>query len=113
MSSLLNAPPYDEVAEKRRKRNIVLAVVLFLVIVGLAWHFRFVRQERIVNHFFDAIEAGDMSKAYGVYFNDPDWKQHPADHSEYPLGDFQRDWGSSSEYGHIQSHEIVDAGDIP
>jgi len=105
--SLLDAPAYDEAREKRRNKLIIIVVVAVLVIAALGWHFRHFRQEREVSAFFTALEQKDFAKAYGIYFNDPDWKQHPDQHKEYPLNDFERDWGPSGDFGYITSHKIA------
>jgi hypothetical protein len=59
------------------------------------------------------VEANDLAKAYGIWVNDKDWQQHPAQHGVYPFARFQDDWSSTSpdnEYGAIKSHQIVLAG---
>ena len=60
----------------------------------------------MITHFFKAIEQKDYDTAYGLYFADPEWKQHPQKYNQYPLPQFMLDWGPSSEYGVITSHKI-------
>ena len=38
-----------------------------------------------VNQFFEAVEQNDLKKAYGIWFHDPNWQQHPAQYSQYNL----------------------------
>ena len=107
--TLLNAPAYDEAGEKRRRKRLLLIVVIVAVLAFLLWMFRFYPQERAVDSFFVAVEQGDFSRAYGIYYHDPEWKQHAEKYKNYPLNDFTRDWGPASEYGRIRSHKIVSA----
>jgi hypothetical protein len=60
-----------------------------------------------VNNFFSALEARDYPKAYGIYYNDPDWQQHPGKYSDYPLPRFTEDWTSASPVNApITSHHV-------
>jgi hypothetical protein len=113
--TLLNAPQYDEKGENR-KRNllvfagalIVLAVVTCLsgYIMGHGWFYSNLGAEHKVNRFFLALEAKDYPKAYGIYFNDPDWQQHPQKY-DYTLQRFTEDWTTESPVkAPITSHEI-------
>ena len=104
--SLLDAPAYDEAREKRRRTIIIIVVVAILIVAALAWHFRHFRQEREVSSFFTALEQKDFAKAYGIYYNDPDWKQHADKYKDYPLNEFERDWGPSGDFGYITSHKM-------
>src|SRR6266478_8022666 len=105
--ALLNAPAYDEAREKRRRNTIIMVVVVALVIAALAWHLRHFRQEREVSAFFTALEQKDYPKAYGIYYNDPQWQQHPDKYKDYTENEFVRDWGPSGDYGYITSHKIA------
>ena len=108
--SLLDAPAYDEAREKRRRKFIIITVVVVLIIAALGWHFRHFRQEREVSSFFTALEQKDYAKAYGIYYNDPNWKQHPEKYPNYPFKDFYRDWGPGGEWGVIHSYKVDASG---
>jgi hypothetical protein len=105
--ALLDAPAYDEAREKRRRNTIIIIVVGILIVATLAWHFRHFRQEREVSSFFTALEQKDYPKAYGIYYNDSQWQQHQEKYNDYPLNDFERDWGPSGDFGYITSHKIA------
>jgi len=77
---------------------IVLLVVLSLAgfILGHGWLFTNLGAEHNVNNFFKAIEAKQYAKAYGIYYNDADWQQHPGKYSNYPLERFTEDWTTES-----------------
>jgi hypothetical protein len=114
--SLLDAPEYDA-AKDIRNRNLgvgALIAVLLIIVVSLAgfalghgWAFSNLGYEHRVNNFFDALEAKDYAKAYGIYNADPDWQQHPAKYSDYPLERFTDDWTVHSPVnGPIVSHHV-------
>jgi hypothetical protein len=60
----------------------------------------------VINNFFHALEQKDFDAAYGIYFADPDWKQHPEKYSAYTINQFKLDWGPPGEYGPITSHQV-------
>ncbi len=99
-------PPSPE--KERRKRQIIIAVICVAVIAGsLYYGLRNWPYEHRVNRFFDALEVKDYKAAYGIWFNDPNWQQHPQQYSQYTYDDFYRDWGPGGEWGVIKSHDIV------
>ncbi|HEV3038518.1 MAG TPA: hypothetical protein VHA33_12150 [Candidatus Angelobacter sp.] len=103
---LMDAKEYDPRPAQRRMK-IIASLALIAVIVGIVWFlFRYWPEERVINRFFDAIERSDMQSAYGLYFNDPTWQQHPEKHDRYSFGQFQLDWGPSGEYGKVTSHHV-------
>jgi len=114
--SLMDAPQYDPTRDNRRRNifiglavTIVLLAILTVVgyVLGHGWLFSNLGYEHRVNNFFNALEAKDYSKAYGIYYNDPDWQQHPAQHSEYPLARFTEDWTTFSPvHAPITSHHV-------
>jgi hypothetical protein len=56
------------------------------------------------------VEGNDLPRAYAIWRNDFDWKQHPDKYKGYPYERFAQDWGqdsSDNEYGTISSHRIV------
>ncbi len=113
--TLLNAPEYDERGEKRRTGLVIgLGVALLLaVMIGLGgylfghgWFFTNLRAEHRVDNFFQALEAKDFDKAYAIWMNDEDWKQHPQKY-DYTLKRFTEDWTTESPVnGPITSHHV-------
>ena len=105
-TSILNAPPYDPKGE-RRKKLIIAGIVFGVLLAGfIAYQLRNWPEERVVDRFFNALEAKDYAKAYGIWMADPNWKQHPTAHARYSFGEFYLDWGPGGEYGLINSHHI-------
>jgi len=103
---LMDAKEYDPRPAQRRWRLLLTALVIVIAIFLVWWFFRFYPEDRVINKFFAAIEHKDFDTAYGLYFADPDWKQHPQKYNQYPLPQFMLDWGPSSEYGTITGHKI-------
>jgi hypothetical protein len=102
---LMNAPVFDERKERNKKNlligSLVLVVALILLTIGgyLAghgWLFLNLPTEHRVNNFFNALEAKDYPKAFGIYNNDPNWQQHPDKYKDYPLERFTEDWTTES-----------------
>ena len=101
LTDLMDAPAYDPARDNRR-RNILIGVIVAIVLAGAialigyvsghGWFFSNLGYEHRVSNFFEALEAKDYPKAYGVYYNDPDWQQHPAKYTSYPLARFTDDW---------------------
>jgi hypothetical protein len=106
-TTLFEAPPYDPRRERRRNTILITAIVAVLVIGALGYLFRNLPYERLVDHFFDALEQKDFEKAYGIWLNDPNWKQDPGRHPNYSFHDFYVDWGPGGEWGIIRQHKIV------
>lgn len=114
--TLLNAPTYDERAEKTKRGLLIggMALMVFLVIFtlggylfGHGWAFSNLPAEHRVNTFFQALEAKDYDKAFAIYTNDDDWKQHAAQHKDYPIDRFTEDWTKESPAGGpILSHHV-------
>jgi hypothetical protein len=122
--TLLDAPAFDAARARRRQTILYSALGLFIVLFIGSWfvadmpvdwpwnwwtHFR---GRMTVNHFLDAVEQNDMAKAYGIWFNDPSWQQHPSQHAAYPFDRFQQDWSptsSANDYGAIKSHKVLAA----
>jgi hypothetical protein len=104
--TLFEAKEYDP-SKDRRKRNIIISVIVLVILLGaLGWHFRFWQQERVVNKFFTALEQRNYEQAYAIWFNDPDWKQHPEKHKDYDFHSFYLDWGPGGEWGLVNTHKI-------
>ena|ERR1700761_1461964 len=114
--TLLNAPEYN-LRRANMIRNTLIGVALLFVllviltlvgyILGHGWLFTNLGAEHRVNDFFNALEAKDYSKAYGIYNNDANWQQHPDKYSGYPLQRFTEDWTTESPVkGPITSHHV-------
>ena len=122
--TLLDAPKFDEVRERRNRiifsgslgLVFILLVTWWLVAgrpVDWPWNWNASLFGRVtVNRFFQAIEKNDLETAYGIWMHDKGWQQHPAQHSGYPFARFQKDWSpnsSDNDYGVIQTHRIAAA----
>lgn len=103
---LLDAKEYDPSPRKRLIR-VIVAVIIVAIIAGAAYFlFRYQPEKNVVNAMFDAIQAKDFEKAYGIYKADPGWKQHTDKYKDYPFNQFYLDWGPQGDYGVITSHRI-------
>jgi hypothetical protein len=111
--TLLDAQEYDPEKGRKRKRRIISAVVMVLLMLFLGWWFRYYPQERIVGHFFDALQRQDYKTAYGIWMHDPQWEQHPEQHAKYPFNEFYRDWGPGGEWGLIKTQKVYAASTCP
>ncbi len=91
---------FEPPAEPRRKprRFLWLALVLVLVSAVVLWlALRYYPETKATTRLFDAIVAGDMTRAYQL------WKPSSAG---YTLQDFQDDWGPKGYYGPVKSYKI-------
>ena len=104
--TLLDAQQYDPAKERRKKIRIALACLGIVILLVIAWMYRNYPEERVVDRFFTALQTQDFETAYGVYFHDPEWRQHQQKYSQYTYADFYRDWGPGGEWGLIKSHRI-------
>lgn len=104
--TLLEPQEYDPSRDRKRRIVIISIIVLVLVIGGLAWHLRYWPEEHVADKFFTALEQKDYDKAYGIWFNDPDWKQHPQEHKDYDFHSFYLDWGPGGQWGLVKSHKL-------
>jgi hypothetical protein len=105
--TLLNAPAYDEQKENRN-RNIwvgsgifVVAMVVLTVggyLLGHGWLFTNLPAEHKMNVFLTALQSQDYPKAYGIFYNDPQWQQHPQKYADYPLQRFTEDFTTESDW---------------
>jgi len=114
--TLLNAPEYDE-GKERRKHNIAagsgifFAVMVLLTVggflLGHGWLFTNLPAEHKMNVFLTAVQAEDYAKAYGIFYNDPNWQQHPDKYKDYPLQRFTEDFTTESEWkGPIKTFHV-------
>ncbi len=106
-TTLFEAPPYDPKRERRRNTMVAVVIAAVIVIGAVGYLFRNLPYERVVDHFFAALEQKDFEKAYGIWLHDPNWKQHPEQHSNYNFHDFYVEWGPGGEWGIIRQHQIV------
>ena len=104
--TLLDAQTFDFARARRRKIQIVSVIVAVLILLALGWWFRNWPEERAADHFFAALQQQDYESAYGIYFNDPGWRQHQQKYPQYTYADFYRDWGPGGEWGLVKSHRI-------
>ena len=111
--TLLDAQDYDPEKGRKRTRWIISAIAIMLIIAGLLWWFRYWPQERIVGHFFDALQRQDYNTAYGIWMHDPQWQQHPQEHPKYLFNDFYRDWGPGGEWGLIKTEKVFGSSACP
>ena len=114
--TLLNAPEFNA-AKENRNRNIligsgVLVVVLGLVallgfVLGHGWFFVNLPVEHRVSTFLAALQSRDYPRAYGIFYNDPNWQQHPQNYKDYPLDRFTEDFTTESEWkGPVTSYHV-------
>ena len=111
--TLLDAQEYDSEKARKRRKQIISAVAILVLILALGWGFRYWPEERIVGHFFDALQKQDYKTAYGIWMHDPQWQQHPDQHPKYPFNDFYRDWGPGGEGGLIKTYKVYGASACP
>ena len=63
--------------------------------------------EHKVNNFLAALQAKDYPKAYGLFYNDPEWQQHPDKYKDYPLQRFTEDFTTESDWkGPVNSFHV-------
>jgi hypothetical protein len=114
--TLMNAPEYDS-RKDDRIRNLWIGagiLVVLTIVTGFAgfalghgWFFSNLPAEHKVDKFFSALEAKDYDTAFAIYTNDPDWKQHPEKHADYPVQRFTEDWTTESPLkAPITSHHV-------
>jgi hypothetical protein len=111
---LLNAPEYNAQRENRKVGLLIGSAVLLLLLaltgvggflLGHGWFFSNLPAEHRVGKFFEALEAKDYAKAYGLWMNDAQWQQHPKKY-DYTLKRFTEDWTTASDVGPIRSHHV-------
>jgi hypothetical protein len=107
--TLLDATPYDPGPARRRRIRILTAVIVVFVLAAIVWMNRYLPEKRVVEKFFAALMNKDYETAYGVYYADPKWKEHPDKYSKYPLNQFIQDWGPGGQWGTIRNYKVNDA----
>jgi hypothetical protein len=111
--TLLDAQEYDPEKERRKKVRIISAIVLLLLAGFFLWWFRYWPEQRVAEHFFDALQKQDYESAYGIWMHDPQWRQHPDRYTKYPFHEFYTDWGPGGQWGLVKSYRIYAAGTPP
>jgi hypothetical protein len=104
--TLMDAQQYDPARDRRRRKLIIVIVIAALIGAWVAYHLRDYRERATVQKFFADLQKQDYESAYGIYFRDPDWKQHPAKYRDYPFPEFYRDWGPGGEWGLLKSFHV-------
>ena len=114
--TLLNAPEFDPRKESRNRNLLIGSGVLIVLIAVLAvagfvmghgWLFINLPVEHRVSNFMAALQAQDYPKAYGIYYNDPSWQQHPEKYKDYPLKRFTEDFTTESDWkGPVTSYHV-------
>jgi hypothetical protein len=92
--TLLDPPPLKP--QKSRAMAFTIAALAIAAIVTLWFVFRYYPEKRAASHFFDALVAGNIDRAYQL------WKPGPS----YTMKDFLADWGPEGYYGPVKSYEI-------
>ena len=111
MMTLLDAPRFDE-ARERRTRLIVwsgvaaftAAVIAFWMVAGypIDWPWNWMTHMRgraTINRFLNDVEKNDLTTAYAVWMNDPEWQQHQAQLDAHPYADFLKQQGYNGNPG--------------
>ena len=111
--TLLDAQQFDEARERRRKAIIGVVVLAVVAVAILVWFNRYWPEEHIANKFFAALQKQDYETAFGIYYNDPTWKQHPEKYSKYPINEFRQDWGTGGPWGLIKTYKVHGASGCP
>jgi hypothetical protein len=104
--ALMDAEQYDPARDRRRRRLVLTTLAVLLLGSWVAYHLRDHAERVTVRRFFAALEKQDYEKAYGIWFQDRNWKQHPSQFTNYPFSDFYRDWGPGSEWGLVKSSHV-------
>lgn len=104
--TLFEAKAEDAKKDLFRERLLWSVVALILVGAVLGFVFRHWPHERVVDRFFEQLEAGDYRAAYATWNADPDWEKNVDKYKLYTYGQFQLDWGPSGEWGKITKHKI-------
>jgi hypothetical protein len=111
--TLLDAKQYHPEKERRKRTRLILAIVVVLALAIVVWLNRFWTEKHIADKFFAALESQNFERAYGIYFADTGWKQHPQNHAQYPLNEFMQDWGPGGQWGIVKNYKIFGASNCP
>jgi len=90
----------SEEPKSKTLRYTISGVALALALgLALFFVFRFSGEKHTVEHFMDAVVAGNFEQGYQI------WKAH----GSYSYQDFLQDWGKQGFYGPIESYRIESA----
>jgi hypothetical protein len=93
-----------EEPKSKRLRYAVTAVALVLLLGFWLWRsMRYSSEEHTVDHFMDAVAAGNFQLAYQI------WKPHQG--TSYTFQDFLADWGDKGYYGPLKSYRRESAAE--
>jgi hypothetical protein len=104
--TLMDAQQYDEARPRRRRNIIIVAIIAAIILAWVVYHLRDYPERHVANNFFSALAQQNIEGAYAIWYQDPNWKQHPEKYSNYPYHDFIQDWGPPSEWGTIHTYSI-------
>ena len=105
--TLLNAPEFNEQKETRNRNLLIgsgafVALIALLAVAGFilghGWLFMNLPAEHRINVFLSTVEQHDYAKAYGIWYNDPEWQQHPDKYKDYTLQRFTEDFTTESNW---------------
>ena len=103
--TLLDPKEYHPEKERKRRIRIISIIVFVLVLAFVGWWNRFWPEKRIADKFFSSLQKQDFETAYGIYYHDPAWKQHPQNHAQYPFNEFWQDWGPGGQWGMVKTYQ--------
>lgn len=101
--TLLDAPKFDDVRERRTRTIVWCAVAAFTLSVIILWivsgnpidwpwnWFTHMRGRATINAFLIDVQHNDMNGAYVVWIHDKDWQQQLAQLTAHPFAQFQQD----------------------
>ena len=91
-------PPVEK-PQKSRVLAFTITALVFTLAVVLWFTFRYYPEKKAAARFFDALVAGDTSKAYALW--------QPS--ASYRMSDFLADWGNDGYYGPVKSYKVMGA----
>ena len=86
---------------------------LFCCWLSCGWWNRFWPETQVAEKFFSPLQKQDFETAYGIYYHDPGWKQHPQNHAQYPFNEFRQDWGPGGQWGVVKSFRFMAPATAP
>jgi hypothetical protein len=104
--TLLDSQQYDPTRDRRRRTRIIVTLLVVLAAAWLIYHFRHYPERKVAGQFFAQLQHQNYESAYAVWFQDPQWRQHPEKYSQYQYNDFYRDWGPGGEWGLVKSYAV-------
>ena len=121
--TLLDAKEINPEESHKSKRRITIAVSLLIAVLGIGvlgfllgdgWWFSYWPDEHVVGTLFSTLQKQDYKTAYGIWWHDPNWEQHPELYTKkYPYNEFYRDWGPGGEWGLIKTYKVFGASTCP